>query len=130
MRRELAKLKGGRYAFQGVFVRFGTRSGYQHPLNTVLLRDIRMVDTEKIIADHIWLTEGKRLARLDLKEGETIRFEARVTPYVKGYRGYQYHDYSDEYRPMQRDYRLSFPSKVARISDAAALPRDQRKLLV
>ena len=118
MREDLAKIYGSRRAFQGIFVRFGTRSGYKYPLTTVLLKDIQDVAVRKVVTDHLWFTLGKRMAQLDLKEGDVVRFEARVTRYSKGYRGrrrYEDDDFEGEYTPLEYDYRLSFPTKVVKL---------------
>ena len=79
----------------------------------MLLKDIRSLDSGKIIADHVWFTVGKRLASLVLAEGDKVHFDARVLPYVKGYKGYRDDVYDS---PIERDYRLSFPTKVTKFS--------------
>jgi hypothetical protein len=53
---------------------------------------------------------GKQLAALDLQIGDVISFQARVTAYEKGYKGYR----DDVYKPIEIDYRLSNPTKIAR----------------
>jgi hypothetical protein len=111
MREELAKIHGRRRLFEGVFDRFGTKSGYKGPLQTICLLNIRDVAARKIVTDHLWFTVGKRLAKLDLQKGDIVRFEARVTMYEKGYRGRQDEDDFD-YKPLEYDYRLSFPTKI------------------
>lgn len=68
---------------------------------TMLLLDVRRVDTNELVTDHIWLKVYKQLRDFNLKEGDEISFEARVKPYGKGY-------YTET---QQIDYSLSYPSK-------------------
>lgn len=115
MRDKLAKIEGNRARFEGIFVRFGTKRGYKgYPETTVLLKDIRSITTGQIMTEHLWFTCGKRLESLNLKENDVVRFDARVTPYQKGYKGYRGDDYGD-YKPIETDYRLSFPTNVVKV---------------
>jgi len=118
MREELAKLHGKRRRFQGVFVRFGQKSGYKYPLTTILLKDVVDVASGKLVTDHLWFTMGKQFEALELKEGDVVHFNARVTEYEKGYRGRQDEDDYD-YKPVQIDYRLSFPTQFMKVSKPA-----------
>jgi hypothetical protein len=111
MREELAKIHGCRRLFEGVFDRFGVKSGYKGPLKTVCLLNIHDVVARKVVTDHLWFTMGKRFDRLNLQKGDVVRFEARVTIYEKGYRRRQDEDDFD-YKPLEYDYRLSFPTKI------------------
>jgi hypothetical protein len=111
MRSELAQWEGHRREFQGVFVRFGSKSGFKHPLTTILLKDIRDVRTGQVVTDHIWFTLGKGFERLSLRENDIVRFWARVTKYLKGYKGRR----EVEDKPLEQDYRLSFPTKLTRL---------------
>jgi len=111
MREELAKIHGCRRLFEGVFERFGTKSGYKGPLKTLCLLNVRDVVAKKVVTDHLWFTVGKRLAGLGLQKGDIVRFEARVTMYEKGYRGRHGEDDVD-CKPLEYDYRLSFPTKM------------------
>jgi len=114
MREELAKIHGCRRLFEGVFDRFGVKSGYKGPLKTVCLLNIRDVAAGNVVTDHLWFTVGKRFAGLNLQKGDVVRFEARVTTYEKGYRGRQDEDDID-CKPLEYDYRLSFPTKVMKV---------------
>lgn len=107
MRTELGKFNGLRKEFSGTFVRYGTKSGWKgRSVRTILLTDIKLVATDKIVADHIWITEGKQIAKLGFEEGDIILFKARCTEYWKGYKG---HDEYNEH-PIEKDFRLSFPT--------------------
>jgi len=112
MRSELARWDGCRREFQGVFVRFGVKAGFKRPLVTVLLKDVIDVRTGKLTTDHLWFTLGKRLEQLQLQEGDVIRFWARVTRYLKGYKGPR----EDVDKPLEYDYRLSFPTKLRKVT--------------
>jgi hypothetical protein len=113
MRNQLAVINGSRTRFEGIFVRFGTKKAYKgYPIPTVLLKDVKCLANNDIKTDHLWFTCGKRLEKLNLKENDIVRFDARVTPYIKGYRGYRD---IEEYRPIEKDYRLSFPTNVVKV---------------
>jgi hypothetical protein len=115
MRDELAKRAGFRRRFQGCFVRFGTKSSYKGPpVTTVLLEDVVEVASGKLVTDHLWFMMGKRFESLKLEPGDMVRFDARVTSYIKGYRGKQEDDDFDG-RPVERDYRLSFPTNLVKV---------------
>jgi hypothetical protein len=116
MREELAKLKGLRRTFKGTFVRFGSRSGFKHPLVTILLTDIIDIASGRVVSDHVWFTVGKRFNEAGLREGDVVQFKARVTTYLKGYQGRR----EIEENPVELDYRLSFPTDVKNMSQAKA----------
>jgi len=120
MRNKLAKRDGLRRRFQGCFVRFGAKSGYKGPVTTVLLKDIVEVASGEVVADHLWFTMGKRFESLKLEPGDTVRFDARVTDYIKGYRGRQDDD-DYECKPVERDFRLSFPTKFVKVSPSVVV---------
>jgi len=119
MREELAKLHGKRRRFQGIFVRFGQKAGYKYPLTTILLKDVVDIASGKLVTDHLWFTMGKQFEALDLKEGDVVRFNARVIEYEKGYRGRQDEDAYD-YKPVQIDYRLSNPTQFIKMPKPAS----------
>lgn len=66
---------------------------------------------------------GKRFDEAKLCEGDVVQFKARVTRYVKGYRGRRNYD-DDEYgaKPVKMDFRLSFPTNVRNLSQSGAVP--------
>lgn len=114
MRRVLKSLEGVRTAFRGTVVQFGVKSGYTGlDLPTLMLKDV-MDGTGNVVTDHLWLSIGKQLAALHLQSGDVIAFQARVTAYEKGYKGYR----EDVYKPIEIDYRLSNPTKIAKIASA------------
>jgi hypothetical protein len=113
MRVRLGKMYGERTVFRGTFSRFGLKSAYKGPpLKTVLL--INITDSSgRIVCDHLWFNFTKGFAALDLKEGDVVEFHARVKDYWKGYRGRR-DDVWD--KPLEKDYKLSFPTKIRKVS--------------
>ena len=108
MRKQLKKLEEVRTSFTGVFNRLGFKSGWQgEPIKTVLLQTIKN-DNGELMADHMWFNYTKGFEKIELKEGDIIRFHARVKEYEKGYKGHK----EDVYRPIKIDYKLSHPTKI------------------
>lgn len=115
MRKDLKAIDGERQTFTGTFVRFGRKSRYRPKKvgdewvdydETVLLRDVRNAEG-RIVTDHLWFNYTKGFAGLgDLREGDVVRFDARVKPYVKGYINRR--DYIDD---REVDYKLSHPTR-------------------
>ncbi len=114
MRHDLRKIDNIRSKFKGTFVRYGKKYFGVHETTTLLFSNITAIDTGQIMTDHLWfnLTEGFR-GLGELNPGDTIRFEARVTKYVKGYRGYREDVYD---KPVEVDYKLSHPTKVQKVT--------------
>ena len=110
MRKNLKKIEGVRDIFTATFSRYGTRKNWNgFPEKTYLLKDIKDKE-EKIVTDHIWIKDGKRIASLgELNEGDIIQFEARVGQYSKVseieemYNGYRWYW-------KENDYTLKYPS--------------------
>jgi len=122
MREKLGKYLGKRRTFQGIFKRFGSKSGYKGPVKTILVINLTDFITKEILADHLWFTCGKQFDSLDLQEGELVQFDARVTEYLKGYQGTN--EYGEE-GFQELDYRLSFPTRVYKLG---GLPKGQMLL--
>lgn len=124
MREELQKRNGQRGEFTAVFDRYGRATvkipniyGRRQPRSmevvTLLFKAVRD-STGQIVTDHLWFKSCKQWARLGLKSGDKVKFEARVNPYVKGYVG-RYGEGSER----ETDFKLAFPTK-ARLLDAFA----------
>jgi hypothetical protein len=110
MRRKLASEAGQRKKFSAVFVRFGKKINFQgHSEETVLLKDIVDVESQLVVADHLWFGYTKSFQRVRLEEGCALIFEARIKRYVKGY-------VNKKYKIDQRreDFKLSHPTKISR----------------
>ena len=71
-----------------------------YPERTILLKNVVNTNTKEEVTDHLWFTVGKRLKELNLKSGDVISFNARVSLYRKGY------------RKESRDYKLNNMSKI------------------
>ena len=109
MRKKLAEKDGERRGFRATFVRFGAKRGYLgYKEETILLKDIVDLSTNKIIADHAWLNFTKSFERLKLSEGTEITFDARIKEYHKGYVNKRY-----GIDNRKKDFRLSHPTNVA-----------------
>lgn len=104
MRKELGKRYGNRIKVYGTFEKFGKKEGWKGELlTTVLLVGIRD-KTGKVLTDHLWFNFTKEFQKIkNLCPGDLIRFEARVDGYMKGYKKDQF------------DYKLSRPSKIAKM---------------
>lgn len=111
MRKEL-KIIGSRdrHVFTATFIRFGFRDGYKGPVKTILLQDVLL--DGKIVTDHLWFDLTKGFESADLLPGDVVEFCAGVSIYEKGYKGYR-NDVFD--RPIEKDYRLSRPTKIKKI---------------
>ena len=103
MRIELEKHNGKRLKFTGTFSRFGTKTFGLHESATILLLNIHN-QNKTITTDHLWFNKTNRFAELNLKEGDIVEFEARITPYIKGY----FHD--------ELDFKLNYPTKIKKAS--------------
>lgn len=100
-----------RHNYIGTFERFGLKSGYKGPVETVLL--LNVCDSKgNLVTDHLWFTKTKGFAKADLHQGDRISFEARVDSYVKGYQGYR----EDIYTDISIDYKLSYPTKIKKLA--------------
>lgn len=107
--RKLLKSMGTdkRYTFTAIVERFSLKNGFRNlPLRTILLTNVR--HEEKLVADHVWLTCGRRIYSAILIPGDLIQFDARIKEYEKGYKGRR----EDVYKPISRDYCLSYPTKI------------------
>ncbi len=108
MRKKLKNRDGERTVFRGVFVRYGKKRGWNGGEETTLLLQ-NIVDLNgNLVCDHLWFNCTKEFERLSLKEGDTLEFHARVKKYIKGYQGWR----EDVYKPIEVDFKLSYPTKI------------------
>lgn len=128
MREQLARLGGLRRQFTGTFKRYGTKTGWQGRIEqTVLLVNIKKDGRGVTVADHLWFNNTKGFGALALEPGDVVRFTARVTTYEKGYKGFR----DDEnLPPVERDYRLSYPTKFKKVSGGLNLVTCTDKQLI
>jgi hypothetical protein len=121
MRNNLSKINGTRARFEGTFVRFGSKKNWNgYPEPTILLKEVKSLTNGEIMTDHLWFKCGKRFDSLHLKENDIVRFDARVSSYEKGYKGYRD---IDDYKPIETDYRLSFPTNMTKVSNNSEIQR-------
>lgn len=112
MRKKLTGYIEVRGTFTGTFIRKGMKNGYKGPIETILLGDIRDENGE-VLTDHLWFNMTKGFEALGkLKEGDLIQFNARCKEYEKGYKGYR----DDVYKPIEKDFKLSHPTKVKKVN--------------
>jgi hypothetical protein len=117
MRKELAIRHGERKKYRAIFSRIGKKTNYKgYREDTILLNDVREVETNQLVADHLWFSYAKSFEKIFLIEGELIEFEARVKKYTKGH-------VNKRYRIDKRttDYKLSHPTKVKKVGDISGL---------
>lgn len=120
MREALQQIEGVRSTFRGIVDRYGTKPAYRGPaIPTLMLRDVTD-KTGKVVTDHLWMVVGKQLQALQLQIGEVVEFDARVTEYEKGYKGYREDVYD---APIEIDYRLSNPTRVHRVNEQKDLSK-------
>ena len=102
MRRELGKMSDYRGTFTGTFVRYGKYSSrWVASKSTILLKDVKK--DGKWMCDHLWLNVTKSIQAAGvLVDGDVLQFDARVTPYLKGY--------AREWQEL--DWKLSRPTHV------------------
>ena len=109
MREELQNINGIRKEFKGTFVKFGQKTNFKGYIEkTILMQDVECTLDKRIHCDHLWfnLTKGFDIG---LQEGDIIIFQARVKEYYKGYKGYRE---DIELKPIEKDYKLSHPTKI------------------
>jgi hypothetical protein len=108
-----------RGTFRARFARFGEKRGFdgRAPVPTALFYDVRD-ECGEIVTDHLWFTVGLQMKALALQSGDVVVFEARVSSYWKGYVSGRYDD--DNWQPRQKDYRLSYPTKLRKVASDAA----------
>jgi hypothetical protein len=108
MRKLLYAEKGLRKKFRAVFSRLGKKVSYKgYSETTILLTTITDVETEKVVADHVWFAYTKGFEKANLTEGAVLEFEARIKEYTKGYVNKKY-----GINNRSTDYKLSHPTRI------------------
>lgn len=110
MRKNLAQYEEQRANFTGTFVRNGEKPGWHKPEPTILLANIYDANGN-FVCDHLWFNLTRAFAALNLKPGDVVRFDVRVKRYLKGYLGHR----DDVYKPVEVDFKLSHPTRVAKM---------------
>src|ERR1700691_594333 len=101
MRTELKKLEYIRKTFMATFERYGAKAAYKGlPIRTLLFKDVTDIEG-KPVSDHVWFTTSKEFGKYSFSKGDKIKFDARVKPYQKGYRGHRI----DVYAKVETDFK-------------------------
>jgi hypothetical protein len=108
-RKALAARKGERFRVTATVKRFSQKNGWKgQTVRTVLLTDVRDINGNSQLTDHLWFRAG--VWSIPLREGDRIAFDARATLYNKGYRGRRADAWDAP--PPSTDWRLEYPSAV------------------
>lgn len=107
LREKLKDKYNERIKVEAIVDRYGEKTGYKgRRKRTICFIDVKDLETDTLLTDHIWFTVGKRIEKCELIPGDEVSFHARVSDYMKGY-------HKDEY-----DYKLSYPTKFKVIKRA------------
>jgi hypothetical protein len=108
MRKLLQERSGQRKIFRATFSRFGKKINYRgYSETTILLTTVIDIETNKIVADHVWFSYTKGFEKANLTEGDQIEFNARVKEYQKGYVNHSY-----KINNRKKDFKLSNPTNI------------------
>jgi len=111
MRTELKKLQDIRKTFTATFERYGKKAAYKGlPITTLLFKDVADMEGNTV-TDHVWFTISKEFGKYALRKGDKIKFDARVKPYQKGYKGRRI----DVFEPVATDFKLNYATNVIRL---------------
>ncbi len=112
MRKELASQAGERKKFRAIFSSIGKKTNFNgYSEDTILLKDVREVETNKLVADHLWFNFTRSFENIPLTEGCILEFEARVKEYSKGYI-----NKAMGLTKRSTDYKLSHPTKLKMVA--------------
>jgi len=118
MRLKLRKLGNDeRHKFTATVRKFGHKNGYKCILETVLLTNVKL-DGE-LLCGHLWINKTKGFIESSATINDTVEFRARVSEYFKGYKGYDFYKQLDN--PIQKDYKLEYPTKFKVINKRSAI---------
>lgn len=86
MREKLEQIKKYQLRFRAIVSRFSTKTNFKGETEkTVMLDSIKRLDTDELVADHVWLPLSISLSQLNLTPGKIIDFNAKIESYKKGY---------------------------------------------
>ncbi len=110
MRKALALEQDKRKKFKATFERLGKKTNYKgYSENTILLKNVIDLETNQVVADHLWFSYTKGFEALSLTQGVVLEFEARVKEYKKGYVNRALH-----MNARKTDFKLSHPTKICK----------------
>lgn len=108
MREKLKDIEEERRRFRATFERFGKKVNYKgYTEETILFKNVVDIETNEILAEHLWFGMSKTFEKVNLTPGVIIEFDARVKEYKKGYVNKVLGK-----NKRKLDYKLSHPSKV------------------
>jgi hypothetical protein len=111
MRIKLGAEEGKRKKFRAVFERTGKKTNFKgYSEDTVLLKNIVDVETNNVMADHVWFSYTQGFEKALLTEGAIVEFEARIKEYTKGYVNRKLN-----FNSKVVDYKLSHPTKIKKV---------------
>lgn len=118
MRKKLKQLgQAERHTFEGVFKSVGIKHSYHGKSNPIYLPTLLFSPVScdgEPMTNHLWCNYTKQFLALgQLVPGDRVRFDARVTSYVKGH-----------YPNKITDYGIERPTKVQLIEDNSKLARE------
>lgn len=112
MRKVLALENEKRKKFKATFERLGKKTNYKgYSEDTILLKNITDLETNRVVADHLWFSYTKGFEAITLTNGVLLEFEARVKEYKKGYV-----NQSLNLNNRKTDFKLSHPTKIKKAS--------------
>ena len=98
IRKKLRARDHERFRIRARVERFSAKIGWRGARQeTVLFKDVTDVVTNEVLTDHMWFRTGKWAE--DLRAGDIVTFDARVTKYSKG-NGHKF------------DWRMERPTKL------------------
>ena len=111
MRKSLALEQDNRKKFKATFERLGKKTNYKgYSEDTILLKNIIDIETNRVVADHLWFRYTKGFEAITLTDGVLLEFEARVKEYKKGYVNRALH-----INNSKTDFKLSHPTKIKKL---------------
>lgn len=114
---------GLRKRFSAVVERFGKKINYKgYSEETILLKLIRDVESNEVVADHLWFTFSLAFQKAKIAEGCTIEFDARVKDYTKGYV-----NKAIGINNRKKDFKLSNPTKIVVTNSQRVLRHKQAR---
>jgi hypothetical protein len=121
MRENLKVRNGERFRVEGIVQRYGGKLTNIPKLDiycwqeTILILNIKDLNSGEILTDHIWLKVGKTIEKLNTESGDVIQFDARVDSYRKK-SGIDYHfERPTKFKIISKDPSL-FPEEEARFT--------------
>lgn len=108
MRKRLSEDIDLRKRFSARVERFGKKINFKgYSEETILLKNIVDLESNEVVADHLWFTFSLTFQKAKISEGCAIEFDARVKDYTKGYVNKKI-----GINNRKKDFKLSNPTKI------------------